>query len=86
MVQWQDEKGQWHDVNGWRGELDEAEVGADGQAVGVKAWWVAEEDLDKGPFRWQIYQSQGGRLLATSDPFDLPEKARQQIVVEIPLK
>jgi hypothetical protein len=67
VVQWQDHSGAWHDVEGWRGTLDEVANG-----VGTKIWWVARADLGKGPFRWLIYRSHGGRLLATSQAFQLP--------------
>ncbi len=65
LVQWQDGLGGWHDVDGWRGTLDE--IYADG---GRKMWFVSEEHFGTGPFRWVIYQ--GDKTLATSDPFAMP--------------
>lgn len=49
-VQWQDKHGKWHDVAGWQGtptfnpEAHQWEV----------EWWVGEENLSAGPFRWVI--------------------------------
>jgi hypothetical protein len=80
VVQWQDRLGVWHDVEGWRGTLDEIVGG-----VGKKVWWVARADFNKGPFRWAIYQSHGGRLLATSSTFQLPRTDNQTVVVEVSL-
>ena len=84
VVQWQD-KGNWYDVEGWQGTLDEAAFDATGNVVGKKMWWVAKGDLGTGPFRWQVYRSQGGRLLVTSDTFDLPEAVNRITVVEVAL-
>lgn len=74
IVQWVDEFGEWHDVSGWQGtvELD-----------GSQTWWVAPDDLGKGPFRWQVYASENGDLLATSDEFMLPEERRYVLIVPI---
>jgi hypothetical protein len=85
VLQWQDEKGRWHDVEGWRGELEEVEIDTAGQAVGLRSWWVADEDLGTGPFRWTVYQSQGGKLLGMSEPFNLPETIGQKVVVVVSL-
>jgi hypothetical protein len=81
VVQWQDALGGWHDVEGWRGTLDEI-----GNGVGQKAWWVARPDFDTGPFRWMIYQGPGGRLLAASEAFRLPHYETLTVVVEVSLK
>jgi hypothetical protein len=75
VIQWQDAWGNWHDVEGWRGTLDGVSItesGGDEDVVGLKTWWVAESDLGKGPFRWVIYQNEGGQLIGTSEPFQLP--------------
>lgn len=69
-VQWQDAFGDWHDVAGWQGRLDEAAAG-----VGKKAWAVADGHLGQGPFRWLIYARQGGDVVAASAPFYLPSAA-----------
>jgi hypothetical protein len=77
-VQWQDGRGNWHDVEGWRGTLDYV---ADG--VGVKTWWVAKAQLGAGPFRWRV--TEGGNPLVTSSPFDLPDAANEKVTVEVSL-
>ena len=79
-VQWLDEWGRWRDVAGWQGTLDEVQDG-----VGKKTWWVAKDDLGRGPFRWRVYRSQGGWLLATSQTFDLPSQKRATTSVEVTL-
>ena len=85
VVQWQDEKGTWRDVEGWQGSLDEIVTRADGTIVGHKTWWVARGDLGKGPFRWRIYRYRGGWLLATSSTFDMPSRKHATTPVEIAL-
>jgi hypothetical protein len=74
VVQWQDALGVWHDVEGWQSIIDEA---------GRVQWWLGPENFGSGPFRWQVYQSIGSELLATSQSFDLPHAARQWVVVEV---
>jgi hypothetical protein len=81
VVQWQDRLGGWHDVEGWRGTLDEVSNG-----VGKKIWWVARANFDTGPFRWVIYQSPGGKLLAASGSFQLPRYENTMGVIEVSLK
>jgi hypothetical protein len=78
IVQWQDALGDWHDVTGWQGTFDEIVAG-----TGVKTWWVAEANFGQGPFRWVVYQEFGGRQLAVSEPFDLPDVAGEWVVVEM---
>jgi hypothetical protein len=53
--------------------------------VGKKTWWVAGRDLGTGPFRWRVYRSEGGSLLATSEPFDLPGAVGATVTVEVVL-
>ena len=62
VVQWLDGLGEWHDVDGWRGELEEQRV----------TWWVSPEHFGDGPFRWMVYRGIDGEMLAASDSFDLP--------------
>ena len=81
VVQWQDNAGQWHDVIGWRGTPDSISVDAQGNLVGHKTWWVAEEDLGRGTFRWLVYREKGGVLLATGDKFTLP--AQNGLVTQV---
>lgn len=65
VVQWEDEAGAWHDVDGWCGHLDDARVG-------TKTWWVSAADYGRGPFRWVVLEDQDGPMQAASAPFDLP--------------
>jgi hypothetical protein len=81
VVQWQDRLGGWHDVEGWRGTFDEINSG-----VGNKVWWVARANFDTGPFRWAIYRSPNGALLATSSTFRLPRYDGETVKVEVLLR
>jgi hypothetical protein len=80
VVQWQDDKGVWRDVDGWQGTLDEVQ---DGQ--GKKVWWVAKADLGKGPFRWVVTQGVGGACLAVSESFYLPIRVGETVPVQVSL-
>jgi hypothetical protein len=63
VVQWQDGRGGWHDVEGWQGELDEGQQ---------KVWWVLEKDFGTGPFRWVVLARKAGPVWKTSAAFTLP--------------
>jgi hypothetical protein len=80
-IQWYDNKGTWYDVAGWQGNLDAIAQGEAGW-VGTKEWWAGEKDLGTGPFRWKIYEYQGGPLLVTSEPFYLPESAGSTLILQ----
>jgi hypothetical protein len=80
VVQWQDRVGGWHDVEGWRGVLDDIN-----DHKGDKIWWVLPYSYGDGPCRWEVYDRAGGKLLATSSSFLLPE-ANQHVIVEVVLK
>ena len=68
VVQFQTPDGAWHDVTGWEGALDTyPDTG-----LRYKAWTVATDNADQGPFRWVVYTSQGGAVWGVSDSFDLP--------------
>ena len=84
-VQWQDAEGDWNTVTGWQGSLDTIEVTETGAIIGHKGWWVSEGDLGAESFRWQVFASQGGQLVATSDPFDLPLQAGWTVLVQAAL-
>lgn len=76
MLQWQDGEGNWHDVDGWRGTLED----------GVwKRWWLPSYLFGKGPFRWLVYEHSGGELLAVSRSFDLPTLPGQVVSVLVTL-
>jgi hypothetical protein len=91
VVQWQDGAdwpnpgGDWHDVEGWQGELENIAIGEVGEVVGRRAWWVTKADLGKGLFRWQVYRGKEDVLLVTSEPFYLPDANGQTRVVEVSL-
>jgi len=77
-VEWQDpftEK--WTAVDGWQGNVDHNFT---------TTWWVAAADLGDGPFRWQLYATEDGNLLTTSETFNLPAKAKQMVVVTVDLE
>ncbi len=81
VVQWQDPQGAWHDVETWRGILDEIN-----NHKGDKLWWVYARDYGKGPFRWVVYDRPGGQVLAASQSFNLPGAPNQHVIVEVTLK
>jgi hypothetical protein len=76
VVQWQDDDGNWHDIEQWWGKLD---------ASGRVKWWVAAKDFGTGPFRWQVTEGRESRVLASSEPFDLPGNGGEMMVIEVPL-
>ena len=72
VVQWQDEMGRWHDVDGWRAQVEPD------QAVN---WWVAPEDSETGPYRWIVYHDQDRRAVVwASDLFYLPKQGETLVV------
>jgi hypothetical protein len=73
VVQWQDRSSFWHDVEGWKGMLDEGNY---------KVWWVAKPELGKGPFRWRVLSQ--NKVVATSETFYLPH-ADQTVSVKVSL-
>ncbi len=75
MIEWQDPNhGDWYAVDGWRGTLD---------TPTTKEWWVGSDIFGEEPFRWQVYESKGGKLLGTSDPFMLPISEGLMVVVNM---
>ncbi len=80
VVEWQDAFGGWHEVEGWRGTLDEIVSGE-----GRKVWWVYRRDLSTGPFRWTVYRNPSGGLVAHSKPFNLPDAVGQRVEVTVTL-
>lgn len=85
IVQWQGTDGAWHKVEGWQGTFDLVKVDGDGEVMGQKTWWVGTSDLGTGPFRWQVYRTKGGPLVATSAPFNLPDTSGLVVTVEVAL-
>lgn len=82
-VEWSDGE-TWFMVDGWKGNLDSIDQ-EDGTWVGQKAWWVVKDDLGKGPFRWLVFDQEGGNLLVISDEFSLPAERGQTTVVDVEL-
>jgi hypothetical protein len=75
LVQWQDEAGNWHDVDGWQGTLDDG---------GQRSWWLAADLFGKGPFRWLVYRgADGDRPIATSEAFFLPDSPGAKLQVKV---
>ena len=73
VVQWQDDLGRWHEVEGWQGTFDGDH----------KTWWVDVKDFKTGPFRWVVFQDQNGEPLMYSEPFYLPQSPFETVVIEI---
>ena len=67
IVQWQDGLGEWHDVEGWQGMLNDSDF---------IVWWVAPRDLGAVWYRWHVYTADG-RISTTSDAFSLPSHPNQ---------
>jgi len=78
VVEWQNAHGDWYEVEGWRGHLDEG-------VANMKTWWVYPENFGETPFRWVIYDEEGGNVTAISDEFTLPTRRREVIKVEVEL-
>jgi len=77
VVQWQDNTGNWHDVEGWRGTVDQR---------GYRNWWVEAKDFGKGPFRWIVTRRPGAPPMAISEQFYLPTVARNNVLVVISMQ
>jgi len=78
MIEWQDPNhGDWYAVDGWRGMLD---------TPTTQEWWVGSDMFGEGPFRWQLYESKGGELLATSESFMLPTSEDLMVIVNVTLE
>ena len=73
-VQWQDMDGEWHTVEGWQGTLDEEYR---------ISWWLGEEHFGQGPFRWLIFDNEGGEMLFRSQTFYMPSHRLEEIHVAI---
>lgn len=78
VVQWQDALGEWHDVEGWRGVVDDLVNGE-----GRKVWWLPSSLFGKGPFRWLVYVRPGGAFVGQSAPFYLPHNIDDILRVEV---
>lgn len=76
VVQWLDGAGNWNDVPGWQGTYNYPDH---------IAWAVEQNNFQKGPFRWAIYQEKNGSLLTVSQSFYLPGKSWQIVRQDVPL-
>lgn len=75
-VQWIDDNNVWHPVEAWRGPLNEPYT---------VSWTVLPTEYGKGPFRWVVYDGEGGGTLAISSWFFLPSHNKQILHVNISL-
>lgn len=73
-VQWQDVNGDWQNVGGWSGTLDE---------WGTRRWWVAAKDFGTGPFRWVVGAPSSPAPVMISEPFYLPAVGAETVLVSI---
>jgi hypothetical protein len=81
-VQWLDAQGAWHTVDSWQGNLDDTLNKVD-QTLAYKRWWVNAAQFGLKNFRWLVYDRPNGKLLITSQTFDLPTYNRQQVIVAV---
>ena len=71
VVQWQDGLGGWHNIDGWRGEVENDRV----------LWYVSPDQFGQGPFRWMVYGETD--TLGVSEPFDMPSGANTLVHVSV---
>ena len=66
-VQWQDVNGDWHNVDGWRGTLDE---------WGTRRWWVASMAKRGFPFSsgWPPNTTSANRLCGEPQAFGVTSR------------
>lgn len=78
VVQWQDGWARWNDVENWRGPLTS-------NAPYPVVWGVYARDFGTGPFRWVVYEREGGPMWGVSAAFYLPAQAGRLLVVPLAL-
>ena len=71
-------------VLGWSNSYNELIIHMLDDGI-TKLWWVASDNLGDTPFRWNVYDVEGGELLVTSEEFGLPTQNKQTVVVEVTL-
>lgn len=85
-VQWQDDDGDWHEVETWHEALEHNPAYP---GVWYKYWGVFRRDIDsgekQGTYRCVVYEGQQGALLATSKPFHFPQRPDQILNTEATL-
>lgn len=64
-VQWQDPTGGWHNIDNWLVPFDQSQLG-------YTPNYVDPADFGTGPYRWVLFDSLGGKILGTSEPFMFP--------------
>jgi len=64
-VQWQDPAGAWHNIDAWVGPLDPKQGG-------YVVHSVNPANFGTGPYRWILWDKQGGKVVAMSAPFSFP--------------
>jgi len=75
-VQWGDGQGHYFTVPGWEGVADDTDS-TTGQLI--KHFTFGSANLGQGPFRWAVYDMQGGTLLGYSADFTLPTGIAQNL-------
>jgi hypothetical protein len=75
-VQWGDGLGHYTTVTGWEGVADDTDS-TTGQLI--KHFTFGTSNLGQGPFRWAVYDAQGGTLLGFSGDFTLPSNTGQNL-------
>ena len=79
QVQWQDNSGTWHNVDGWGGQPT---YNHDSHNYEVE-WWLDKGHFAAGPFRWKILASKSDSNFAHySDPFYLPSRSNTTTVID----
>ena len=74
--------GRWETVRGadgqaaWHGTADDMH-----KRPWVQTWWLGEERLGTGPYRWVIYSAPNGYARVYSEPFFLPEQTNRMLVM-----
>lgn len=84
VIEWQDDKGEWVNVDGWHGKFDTI-FPEETRMVAQRELWATNDHLGTGPFRWKVYYGENGRWLQTSDPFNLPTESGDVVNVRLEL-
>lgn len=79
-VEWYSEQNGWTQVNGWHGRFD-AIYQEDEMMVARRELWGENHHVGTGPFRWRVYRSENGALLASSDAFYMPQQPGNIVIV-----
>ena len=79
-VQWGDGLGNWETVTGWEGAADRTDA-TTGRLF--KQWVVQPANYGQGPFRWAVFDRQGGTLLGFSASFNLPANGGTNLFISL---